>query len=320
MPEPITQSRAFCEKLLELNRTYTRQDIDNISVRVDRDVWKYRGGWYTNPETHATTPYCRHEWVQQIAIKRPAVDTTQPEEPLIQVGTVTINTVNEGKQFAKQVIEEALGTNVGQVKVARDMTPAKVQKYVEAIQKITNEYNTNQEVKDSIVVSLSSTKGSYGFVRPAYRAGTGNRIIEITEINLGNKTSPFSERNPAIRVREVNGRIVNSGKSSVDEANLELATAVHEMGHVIAWKYSKTPNVEAYFNELKGIRTEYYKEINTLIKDRNLTELNKVSLGEYANKNLDEFHAEAWTEYRLNSNPSKYAKQVGELIDKYFKK
>ena len=30
--------------------------------------------------------------------------------------------------------------------------------------------------------------------------------------------------------------------------------------------------------------------------------------------------AEAFTEYKLNSNPSKYALEVGKLIDKYFKK
>jgi hypothetical protein len=68
VPNPITQSRAFCVKLIELNRSYSRQDIDNISVRVDRDVWKYRGGWYTNPDTGATTPFCRHEWIQQLVI------------------------------------------------------------------------------------------------------------------------------------------------------------------------------------------------------------------------------------------------------------
>ena len=56
VPDPITKSRDFCIKLLELNRSYSREDIDNISNRVDRDVWKYRGGWYTNPETGATTP------------------------------------------------------------------------------------------------------------------------------------------------------------------------------------------------------------------------------------------------------------------------
>jgi hypothetical protein len=68
VPDPITQSRAFCVKLIELNRSYSRQDIDNISVRVDRDVWRYRGGWYTNPDTGATTPFCRHEWIQQLVI------------------------------------------------------------------------------------------------------------------------------------------------------------------------------------------------------------------------------------------------------------
>ena len=30
--------------------------------------------------------------------------------------------------------------------------------------------------------------------------------------------------------------------------------------------------------------------------------------------------AEGFTEYKLNSNPSKYALEVGQLIDKYFKK
>lgn len=68
VPDPITQSRQFCVKLIELNRSYSRQDIDNISVRVDRDVWRYRGGWYTNPDTGATTPFCRHEWIQQLVI------------------------------------------------------------------------------------------------------------------------------------------------------------------------------------------------------------------------------------------------------------
>lgn len=68
VPDPKTQSREFCVKLIELNRSYSRQDIDTISSRVDRDVWRYRGGWYTNPDTGATTPFCRHEWIQQLVI------------------------------------------------------------------------------------------------------------------------------------------------------------------------------------------------------------------------------------------------------------
>ncbi len=70
VPPVITKSREFCTKLIGLNRLYTREDINKIGDRVNRNVWNYRGGWYTNPETGATTPYCRHIWVQQLVIKR----------------------------------------------------------------------------------------------------------------------------------------------------------------------------------------------------------------------------------------------------------
>lgn len=69
VPAVKTESREFCLKLLELNRSYSRLDIDSISARVDRNVWSYRGGWYTNPQTKASTPWCRHEWLQQLVIK-----------------------------------------------------------------------------------------------------------------------------------------------------------------------------------------------------------------------------------------------------------
>jgi hypothetical protein len=70
IPDAKSGSREFCSKLLGLERLYTREDINRISERVDRNVWTYRGGWYTNPKTHVTTPYCRHIWVQQLVIKR----------------------------------------------------------------------------------------------------------------------------------------------------------------------------------------------------------------------------------------------------------
>jgi hypothetical protein len=70
VPPAKSGSRQFCERLLSLNRLYTRDEINTISTRVDRDVWKYRGGWYTNPDTQASTPWCRHEWIQQLVVKR----------------------------------------------------------------------------------------------------------------------------------------------------------------------------------------------------------------------------------------------------------
>jgi hypothetical protein len=70
VPRVLTKSRDFCLRLLSLNRLYTRDEINNISSRVDRNVWNYRGGWYTNPQTKVSTPYCRHIWVQQLVIKK----------------------------------------------------------------------------------------------------------------------------------------------------------------------------------------------------------------------------------------------------------
>jgi hypothetical protein len=70
VPPVKTESREFCTRLMNLNRLYTREEIESISQRVDRDVWRYRGGWYTNPDTGRSTPWCRHLWNQQLVIKR----------------------------------------------------------------------------------------------------------------------------------------------------------------------------------------------------------------------------------------------------------
>jgi len=65
--EIIDTTRSFCEKLIKLDRFYTREDITAISTAVDRDVWSYRGGWFNDDGVN--TPFCRHEWVQQLIVK-----------------------------------------------------------------------------------------------------------------------------------------------------------------------------------------------------------------------------------------------------------
>jgi hypothetical protein len=70
VPEAKSGSREFCTQLIALNKAYTRDEINTISSRVDRDVWKYRGGFYTNPDTQVTTPWCRHLWFQSIVTKK----------------------------------------------------------------------------------------------------------------------------------------------------------------------------------------------------------------------------------------------------------
>ena len=62
-------SRPFCKTLVQMDKVYTREEIDAISSAVKRDVWSYRGGWYHNPETDINTPSCRHFWKQNVIFK-----------------------------------------------------------------------------------------------------------------------------------------------------------------------------------------------------------------------------------------------------------
>ena len=65
---PDGRTREFCEVLIQSNKVVTRQEIDFISSQEDRNVWLYRGGWYSDPDKSRPTPFCRHIWVQELVI------------------------------------------------------------------------------------------------------------------------------------------------------------------------------------------------------------------------------------------------------------
>lgn len=65
-----SRNRPFCAKLMQLDRFYSRQDIEKISERVGYSVWDRRGGWFTQPDGEHR-PYCRHRWQVNI-VKRKA--------------------------------------------------------------------------------------------------------------------------------------------------------------------------------------------------------------------------------------------------------
>lgn len=72
-------SRPFCVKMMELKdenstltnkqKEFTFEQLDGARVaglsngfdEID-NIWDYRGGYYTNPNTKETTPWCRHIW------------------------------------------------------------------------------------------------------------------------------------------------------------------------------------------------------------------------------------------------------------------
>lgn len=67
---PNGRTRDFCEIIIGANRYYTKQDINAMSNGFGLSVFEYAGGFYTNPDTGETTPFCRHNWIMIFVEKK----------------------------------------------------------------------------------------------------------------------------------------------------------------------------------------------------------------------------------------------------------
>ena len=63
-PAIIPTTRPFCRKMIQLNRLYSRAEIEAISTRLGYSVWDRKGGWWGKKEE------CRHRWVSSIVVKK----------------------------------------------------------------------------------------------------------------------------------------------------------------------------------------------------------------------------------------------------------
>lgn len=64
-----SRNRPFCAKLLQLNRLYSRKQIEDISERLGYSVFDRRGGFWMHKDG-TITPYCRHNWKSNIVVKK----------------------------------------------------------------------------------------------------------------------------------------------------------------------------------------------------------------------------------------------------------
>ena len=72
VPAAKSGSRPLCEMLYKGGNSllFTREEIQNISNQLGYSVFQLCGGWYRNPNTGRTTPYCRHEWKRNVVIEK----------------------------------------------------------------------------------------------------------------------------------------------------------------------------------------------------------------------------------------------------------
>ena len=229
------------------------------------------------------------------------------------------------KPLTKQDIENNISSlftnnlnlNIKKVTSSDKMSVDDMKKRQDTLEKLTKEYRISDAIDRNFGTSIAfeSTKNSFGFIRSSKYDGK-----VIFDVNFGDRYD-FSRAKPF----DNSLKYFYRGKSRVDEKNLDQSTTVHEFAHLIALDsqvkpFNAPPELVKYFKELKKLRTGYRKELKVLYDKNDKEALNDFSLGDYANTNLNEFMAESFTEYKLSSNPTKYAILVGKLIDKYFKK
>ena len=76
IPDAKSGSRPFCSQLRSTpTRMYSLDEIASLSVvhlsdmGLPQDVFTYRGGFYRNPDSGQTTPFCRHYWRANVVVQ-----------------------------------------------------------------------------------------------------------------------------------------------------------------------------------------------------------------------------------------------------------
>jgi DNA-binding Lrp family transcriptional regulator len=64
-----SRNRDFCRRLLDMDKFFSRSDIETMSARLGYSVWDRRGGWWTKPDGERSVS-CRHRWVQNFVIRK----------------------------------------------------------------------------------------------------------------------------------------------------------------------------------------------------------------------------------------------------------
>lgn len=247
-----------------------------------------------------------------ISIVDPTIQTIQTAI-VVQMLEETLNakTIKEAKQNATKIFEEN-GLRIQSVEASRELTVERFNEINNQLKKLTDEYKVDYNYNKifPIKMKFNSSSKSYGWIESTE---TG----KLLEMNFGHQTDKIINRT---RINSAT-QFFERTKSAIDSVHDKIATATHEFGHVLSVRWSRNGGYnKKFYDELTSINERYMREMNMLELRDNFDEMNRIYLGQYANTNIDEFMAEGFTEYKLNSNPSRYAVEIGQLIDKYFKK
>jgi len=197
------------------------------------------------------------------------------------------------------------GIDLNTITASRKLTIQQYNLIFDELEKLFSKYNFGSlENQTSIKMMFKSGSRTYGYVSRYKVSG------KLAKINLGDFIDDV-----ASRTRILEDKLTRRWFSAIDADKMLLATPVHEMTHVLL--HSSMKGKRELLDKIREVRRQYYNEIRALRDAGNIKKYNEIYIGRYALHSLDEFIAESFTEYTLNSNPSKYARMIGELIDEY---
>ena len=342
--------------VMDLNTSEECRGFDGITLPVDDKFWdnysplnhfncrcvlqqidKYSNTKESTPKEREAAMNVGKEGVDDVFTMNPYKDgyVFSPEHPYFKVAPKDVkfaqqnfdlpipqqefnyNSSQMGLKDIRTAITEmfAKNGNLKSVATTSKLSLKEARERLDSLQDLMNEYKIVQpQSKWGVVeVEFQSNNKVYGSV------SRYSDDYSLAKINFGDIGGRLDSR------LFVEGGTTLRAKSAVDAKNIGICTQVHEFAHVLsvegqAVQSYATEGVKDFWKKINKMKKEYQKELLSLQGKGDKVGLYKVHLGDYAMTNRNEFMAEAFTEYKLSSNPSKYAKQVGELIDATFKK
>jgi hypothetical protein len=248
------------------------------------------------------------------------------------------NDVKGLKRYLNDVVAKNIGfQSFDDIVVARDLPIDMMKEQVGTLDRLASTYkvaaNNSLQIRPTLLFrSQSGKNGFYGQVRRFGNPTNGN--TRYREINVGHEIDPDR------LLRNMSSTNLNQPKSLVDNVNERIVTAVHEFAHVITSSYEYKRNSDKSLNEfwdaMTNLYSDYKKDMPKMYQriidtgdkygffskqfDKAVATYRQEYLGDYSTTEVDEFFAEAFANFNLNSRPSKWAMEVKKLVNKYFLK
>ena len=215
-----------------------------------------------------------------------------------------IETYPELEERAAEMLAKEVGNDL-RVVIDPELMPLDTAKvHLTELVSVTKDYRLRQGRLAEVVLGYEpDDPDEYGVT--TYNPRIGEKRVKLTS---------------KIAVRDPKDAIYNS---RCDKSRLPFSLASHEAGHLL-FSFDAPLSGDLVFMKQSIIElwNEYANEFGELSIDGAENKRANIFIGLYGHNQskLGEFMAECFQEYRNSSNPSKYAKKVGKVIDSFFKK